>query len=70
MTMYLHCRDCVQSGNTAKERLQCSVDENGLTIACITHKKIIGVIDPVQLLQMMENPNQCDLCARGEPHVH
>jgi len=73
--MFLHCSTCIKSKPKTISmenyaRLSVSIDEDGLLIFCVRHNMSVVRLDPVTLLNFMEQPPVCQQCQEGTPHKH
>ena len=64
---YLYCRTCSEARQT--QRLEAFVSNDGLTLNCKKHGLVV-CLTPERLTEFMNRGQQCELCERGEPHIH
>lgn len=64
---FVHCRKCTEGGQT--QRLEVGLTKEGILVGCKKHGLVVH-FTPELLAEAILDPPPCDLCARGEAHVH
>lgn len=64
---FVHCRQCTEGRQTP--RLEVGLTKEGILVGCKKHGIVVH-FTPELLAEAIANPPACELCARGEPHVH